>query len=60
MRVAITFGDHTEHERRDHEYGYSAFCWREAEFLPHLIEFETPAPFNQFANPSKWPYSKHH
>jgi len=46
MRVAITFRDQPEHERRGNEYDYSSFSWREAESLPHFIEFETPALFN--------------
>ena len=46
MRVAITFRDQPEHERRGNEYDYSPFSRREAEFLPHFIEFEPPALFN--------------
>jgi len=46
MRVAITFRDQPEHERRGNEYDYSPFSRREAESLPHFIEFETPAFFN--------------
>ena len=46
MRVAITFRDQSEHERRSNEYDYSSLSRREAESLPHLIEFETPALFN--------------
>ena len=46
MRVAITFRDQPEHERRSNEYDYSSFSRREAESLPHFIEFETPALFN--------------
>ena len=46
MRVAITFRDQPEHERRGNEYDYSSFSRREAESLPHFIEFETPAFFN--------------
>ena len=46
MRVAITFRDQPEHERRGHEYDYPSFSRREAESLPHFIEFETPALFN--------------
>ena len=46
MRVAITFRDQPEHERRGNEYDYPSFSWREAESLPHFIEFETPALFN--------------
>lgn len=46
MRVAITFRDQTEHERRGNEYDYPSFRRREAESLPHFIEFETPALFN--------------
>jgi len=46
MRIAITFRNQPEHERRDNEYDYSSLRRREAEFLPHFIEFETPALFN--------------
>jgi len=46
MRVAITFRDQPEHERRNNEYDYSSFSRREAKSLPHFIEFETPALFN--------------
>jgi hypothetical protein len=46
MRVAITFRDQPEHERRGNEYDYSSFSRREAESLPHFIEFESPALFN--------------
>ena len=46
MRVAITFRDQPEHERRGNEYDYPSLCRREAESLPHFIEFETPAFFN--------------
>ncbi len=46
MRVAITFRDQPEHERRGNEYDYSPFSRGEAESLPHFIEFETPALFN--------------
>ena len=46
MRVAITFCDQPEHERRGHEYDYPSFSRREAESLPHFIEFETLALFN--------------
>jgi len=46
MRVAITFRDQPEHERRGNEYDYSPFSRREAESLPHFIELETPALFN--------------
>jgi len=46
MRVAITFRDQPEHERRGNEYDYPSFSRREAESLPHFIEFETPALFN--------------
>ena len=55
MRVAITFCDQSERERCSNEHCYSSFSRREAESLPHFIEFKTPAPFNQVANPSfKW------
>jgi hypothetical protein len=46
MRVAITFRDQAEHEGCENEKGYSFFSRREAESLPHFIEFETPASFN--------------
>ena len=46
MRVAITFRDQPEHERRGNEHRYSFLSRREAESLPHFIEFETPALFN--------------
>jgi hypothetical protein len=46
MRVAITFCNQTEHERRKNENGYSFFCGCEAESLAQLIEFETPALFD--------------
>ena len=46
MRVTITFGDQPEHERRGNEYDYPSLSRREAESLPHFIEFETPALFN--------------
>ena len=46
MRVTITFRDRPEHERRGNKYDYPSFSRREAESLPHLIEFETPALFN--------------
>jgi hypothetical protein len=53
MRVAVTFRNQAEHERRDYKNGYSSLCGREAKSLPHFIEFETPAFVNQIANPSK-------
>ena len=46
MRVAITFRDQPEHERRGNEYDYPSFSRRETESLPHFIEFETPALFD--------------
>ena len=46
MRIAITFRDQPEHERRGNEYDYPSLSRREAESLPHFIEFETPALFN--------------
>src|SRR5215216_728654 len=46
MRVAITFRDQPEHERRSNECDYPSLSRREAESLPHFIEFETPALFN--------------
>ena len=45
MRVAITFCDQAEHERRDDEHRYSSLSRREAESLPHLIKFKTAALF---------------
>jgi hypothetical protein len=42
--VAITFRDQPEHERRGNEYDYPSLSRREAESLPHVIEFETPVP----------------
>ena len=53
MRVAITFRDQPEHERRGNEYDYSSFSRCEAESLPHFIEFETPGLSNQGTNLSK-------
>src|SRR5258707_14106891 len=46
IRVAITFRDQPEHERRGNEYDYSSFSRREAKSLPHFIELKTPALFN--------------
>jgi hypothetical protein len=46
MRVAITFRDQPEHEHRGNEYGHPSLGRREAESLPHFIEFETPTLFN--------------
>jgi hypothetical protein len=46
MRVAITFRDQPEHERRGNEQGYSSLSRREAKSLPHFIELEMPALFN--------------
>jgi hypothetical protein len=46
MRVARTFRDQPEHECRGDEYDYSPLSRREAESLPHFIEFETSAFFN--------------
>jgi hypothetical protein len=46
MRVAITFCNQSQHERRGNEYDYPSFSRREAESLPHFIEFETPALLN--------------
>jgi hypothetical protein len=50
MSVTITFRYQPKHERRDDEYGYSSLCGREAKSLPHFIERETPAAFNQGTN----------
>ena len=46
MPVAITFRHQAKHERRSKEYCHSPFSRREAEPLPHFIEFETPALLN--------------
>ena len=46
MRVAITFCDQAEHERCNNEDRYASLSRREAESLPHFIEFETPTLFN--------------
>jgi hypothetical protein len=46
MRVPITFRDQPEHEDCENEQGYTFFGGREAESLPHFIEFETAALFN--------------
>jgi hypothetical protein len=46
MGVAITFRDQPEHKRRGNEHCYSSLGKREAESLPHFIEFETLAFFN--------------
>jgi hypothetical protein len=46
MPVAITFRHQAKHERRSNEYCHSPFSRREAEPLPHFIEFETPTLFN--------------
>jgi hypothetical protein len=45
-RIAITFCDEPKHERCENEHCYSSLSRREAESLPHFIEFETPALFN--------------
>jgi hypothetical protein len=45
MRVAITFCDQAEHERRDNEHRYSSLSRCEAESLPHFIKFKTAALF---------------
>jgi hypothetical protein len=46
MGVAITFRDQAKHERCSNEHCYSSLGRREAESLPHFIEFETLAFFN--------------
>jgi hypothetical protein len=46
MRIAITFRDQAEHERRGNEHCHSSLSRREAKSLPHFIEFETLALFN--------------
>jgi hypothetical protein len=53
MRVAVTFRNQAEHERRDNEYRYSFLNRSEAKSLPHFIQFETPRLFTQVSNPSK-------
>jgi hypothetical protein len=50
IRIAITFRDQSEHERRDNEQRYSFLSGSKAESLPHFIKFEAPA--FQVANPS--------
>lgn len=45
MGVAITFGAQPEHERSKNEKHHSLLCGSEQEFLPQLIEVETPAFF---------------
>ena len=45
MRVAITFRDQAEHERRSNEDCYPFLSRREPESLPHFIEFQTPTLF---------------
>jgi len=54
MRLAVTFRDQAEHERRAYEQRYSSLSGSQAESLPHFIEFETPCLFNQVTNLSKW------
>jgi hypothetical protein len=46
MHVAITFRDQPKHERRGNEHYDASLSRREAESLPHFIEFETAALFN--------------
>ena len=46
MRVAVTFCDQTEHERRGNEHGYSLFGGSETESLAGFAEFKTPVLFN--------------
>jgi len=53
MRLAVTFRNQADQERRYNEYRYSFLNRSEAKSLPHLIEFETPRLFNQVSNPSK-------
>jgi len=43
MRVAITFRSQAEHECCSNEDRYASLSRREAESLPHFIEFETTA-----------------
>ena len=50
MRVAITFRDQPEQKRRDNEYDHPSLSRREAESLPHFIEFETSGLSNQVTN----------
>src|SRR5713101_4689032 len=53
MRLAVTFRDQPEHERRDYEYRYSSLNGSEAKSLPQLVKFEALATFNQGTNLSK-------
>jgi hypothetical protein len=46
MRVAVAFCYQTKDQCRENESGYSLFSRSEAEFLPHLLERETPILFN--------------
>jgi hypothetical protein len=46
MRIAITFRGEAKHERCGNEHRHSSLSRREAESLPHFVEFETPALFN--------------
>ena len=46
MRVAITFRDQAEDERRGNEYCDSPLSRCKAKSLPHFIELESPALFN--------------
>lgn len=46
MCVAITFRDQSKHEGHSNERGYTYLSRGETEFLPHFIEFETPALVN--------------
>jgi hypothetical protein len=43
MGIAITFCDKTENEHRQNKHDDSFFGSSEAEPLPRLIQFETPA-----------------
>ena len=45
MGVPVTLCAQAERERRENENHYSLFRGSEAESLPGLIEFGTPAPF---------------
>jgi hypothetical protein len=46
MRIAITFRDQTEQKRHGNKRDYTHLSRREAESLPHFIEFETSALFH--------------
>ena len=51
MCITVTFRSQTERKSRKNKDSYLFFRGSEAEFLPHLLEFETPAGL-QLAFPS--------